>query len=102
MISKTSLIAAAIAIAFTAGTALAQQEGLVNVNVTDVTILEELNLQAPITVQAPIGIAANVCGVSVVDLRRDTDQTCEAKNASGALGQAVSKQILDRRSGGNQ
>ncbi len=38
-----------------------QQTGLINVNLTD------LNLQIPVSVAVPVSVAANVCGVNVLD-----------------------------------
>lgn len=80
-----------------AGFATAQtQEGLVNVNVSDVEILNELNLNAPITVQAPIGVAANVCGIDANVLARqskgDSSFSCEAETTSEAFNRIVSRQ----------
>lgn len=78
------------------GASAQQQEGLVTVNVEDTEILNELNLQAPITVQAPIGIAAQVCGVdaNVLAQQKQDDEavTCEAENSSQAFANLVSKQ----------
>jgi 2-keto-4-pentenoate hydratase len=53
------LATAAVSLGLVAGPAAAQprQEGLVNVNITDVLTNNE------VAVQIPIGVAANVCGV---------------------------------------
>jgi hypothetical protein len=69
--------AAALSIGTLAGPVAAQpqQEGLVNVNVTDVTI------------QVPIAVAANVCNVKVAvlaDLISTGDAQCDADAASDA------------------
>ena len=88
--------------------------GLITVQVTDVSVLNDslnkndvdvlnnlLNndqVALPINVQVPVGIAANVCGISVLAAKQLTEP-CTASNASGALGQAVSKQVLQQRSG---
>jgi hypothetical protein len=85
--------------------AMAQaQAGLVNVNISNllnnVTIKDILshnnvNVQVPANVNLPIGLAANVCGVSVLSLK--TDATCTAKsditqgNAT-AVAQAILRQ----------
>jgi hypothetical protein len=107
------MIAAALAAAGTtaavpAAAQLNNQQGLVSVNIQDVTILENFlndtqiaalnNLNVPITVQAPIGIAANVCGVSAAVLGRsgNTNPTCQAKSGSRALAQLVSRQHLQQ------
>ena len=65
-----------------------QQSGLVNVNV------QQLALAVPISVAVPVGIAANVCGVSVLSLHEQTgDMTCTATNTSTALTQAIARAI---------
>lgn len=65
-----------------------QQSGLVNVNV------QQLALAVPISVAIPVGIAANVCGVSVLSLHQQTgDMTCTATNTSTALTQAIARAI---------
>src|SRR5687768_10196841 len=78
------------------GASAQQQEGLVTVNVSDNEVLNELNLQAPITVQAPIGIAAQVCGLdaNVIAQQRKDDENfaCEAENSSQAFANLVTKQ----------
>jgi len=82
------------------------QEGLVNVTIGDITILEDFlndtqiaalnNLSVPVAVQVPIGIAANVCNVSAAVLARGgpAGGTCEAKSGSQALAQSVNRQLL--------
>jgi hypothetical protein len=68
-----------------------QQSGLVNVNVQD------LALAVPVSVAVPVGIAANVCGVSVLSLHEQTgDMTCDAQNTSTALTQAIARAIAGR------
>lgn len=115
------MMAAAAAAAMAISPATAQVAGgLITVQVTDIDILRNslnnndvdvLNnsnilsgnaIAVPVNVQVPIGIAANVCGTTVALLAQDLangDNTCEAKNASGALGQAIAKQTLKQRSG---
>ena len=104
------MIAAAIAAASTtAAPAIAQVNlsgGLVNVTITDVSILNNFlndtqiaalnNLSVPVTVQVPVGVAANVCNVSAAVLGRSgpTGGTCEAKSGSRALAQSVNRQLL--------
>ena len=73
---RKMMIAAAV-LAATATPAIAQvstQGGLVNVSVSNVDILKNFlndtqvaalnGVQVPVTVAVPIGVAANVCGVS--------------------------------------
>ena len=81
--------------------AFAQAGGLVVVNVQDVIddIAVDLNLnvsQIPVTVQAPIGVAANVCDVAVnvlAEQARGGGATCDAQSTSTALNQIVQREI---------
>lgn len=118
MFKRTLIAAAAASITF-AMPATAQVTtggGLVNVTVSNIDILRNslnkndvqilnnlLNnnqVSLPVNVQVPIGIAANVCGTTVALLSAaGSGGGCTATNASGALGQAVAKQILHQRSG---
>jgi hypothetical protein len=107
---KYSLAAAACALACASSAvpALAQQAGLVNVNVSDVSVLNNFlngaqiaalnNLTGPITVQVPVGVAANVCGVTVAVLHQGPigGATCTATSGSEALAHAVSRQVLQQ------
>ena len=81
----------------TTGHALAQnnneQSGLVNVNIQD------LDLQIPVAVALPIGLAANVCGVSAASLARGVN-TCTAENNSTALSRAIAERMVGT-DGGN-
>src|SRR5512146_1367561 len=71
----------------------AQQSGLVNVDIKNVAnnIAQNLSVnvsQIPVTVQAPIDVAAQVCGVDVNVLTQQAAQgnaTCTAKQTSSAL-----------------
>lgn len=88
-------LAAALGLGFASALYAQQQEGLVNVNISDNEILEELNLNAPITVQAPIGVAANVCNIDVNVLAEQARQgtaSCEAESSSEALQRLVNRQ----------
>jgi len=104
------------AAAFAAATpALAQVNtgsgnGLVAVNVQNVDILKNFlndsqvaalnNLSVPVTVQVPIGVAANVCNVSAAVLagQRGTGAApCDAKNGSNALAKAVADQKINQK-----
>ncbi len=108
---RMMIIAAA---AFAAATpALAQVNtgsgnGLVAVNVQNVDILKNFlnndqisalnNVTAPITVNVPVGVAANVCGVNANVLahqKKGADPvSCTARNGSKALANAVAAQSL--------
>ena len=108
------LMFAAAALAVTATPALAQVNtgsGLVTVTVQDVSILNNFlnkdqisalnNVSAPITVNVPVGIAANVCGVSAAVLGKSGggSPTCTAKSGSKALAQNVITQTLKQKRG---
>jgi hypothetical protein len=102
--------AAAALMATAAPAQNAAQGGLVNVNIQDVTILENFlndtqiaalnNLNVPITVQVPVGIAANVCNVNANVLaqqaRRGGNAQCDAESGSQALAQSVNRQLLSQ------
>ena len=102
---KLIIAAAAVAVAAVAPAA-AQQSGLVNVDVSNV--LNDLDLDLlnnslnNNTVQVPIGVAANVCGVNANVLaaqRRGGTAQCTAQNTSQALKQAARRQLVPNTSG---
>jgi len=81
--------------------------GLVAVNIQNVDILKNFlndtqiaalnNVGVPVTVQAPISVAANVCGTTVnalAALRKTGDAACDAKTANSALADIVQRQKL--------
>ena len=84
--------------------------GLVAVNVQNVDILKNFlnndqisalnNVTAPITVNVPVGVAANVCGVNANVLahqKKGADPvSCTARNGSKALANAVADQKLNQ------
>lgn len=85
--------------------------GLVNVTVGNV-ILEDILTDIEITalndldilnnnqiqVQVPIGVAANVCGISAAVIGKSTSNpVCTAESGSQALAQAIRKQHLRNR-----
>ena len=88
---------------------LNQQGGLVNVNVTNLDLLKNFannnevqllnNVTVPITVQAPINVAANVCGVAVNVLARGgpSSNTCTAEQGSEALTDLAIRQITTQQ-----
>ena len=60
------------------------------------------NLSVPVTVNVPVGIAANVCGVNanVLAAQKKTGAaTCDAKTGSKALAQNVISQKLNQKRG---
>ena len=109
------IVFAAAAAAMAATPALAQVNtgsGLVAVNIQDVSILNNFlnndqisalnNLSVPVTVNVPVGIAANVCGVNanVLAAQKKTGAaTCDAKSGSKALAQNVITQKLNQKRG---
>lgn len=80
-----------------------QASNLVNVNLSNITVKNDIakgiNVdvsQIPVTVQAPIDVAAVVCGVSVDALTSQVQQgnnTCTAKSTNTALNEIVQNQI---------
>lgn len=91
--NNSTALSRAIALAVTdpnggGGGARNRESGLVNVNVQD------LALAVPVSVAVPVGIAANVCGVSVLSLHQQTgDMACTAQNTSNALTNAIARAI---------
>ena len=87
--------------------AFAQQSGLVNVDVHNVAndIAKNINVdvsQVPVTVQAPIGVAATVCGVAANVLgqqRNAGNASCTASSTSTALDQLVQRQLKRNNQG---
>lgn len=88
--------------------ALSQQNGLVNVDLsnilnnndvrvelTEILSRNNVNVAIPANVNVPIGLAANICGVSVLSLK--TDATCTAstdikQGNMTALARAIQRQ----------
>jgi hypothetical protein len=108
---KCTVFAAAISLASLTATVPASaqvgQVGVINVAVTDVSILNNSlnknqiaalnNIHVPITVVAPISVAANVCSISVAVLATDyapTGAPCTAMSGSQALAKLVNQQVL--------
>lgn len=97
-----SLLSAAAlgSLALTPAPALAannHQSGLVNVN------LQDLNLQVPVSVAVPVGVAANACDVSAAVLAQQAatgPATCTATSTSQALSSAVATSMTS--GGGSQ
>lgn len=96
--SKRIAILAAQAV-FALAPAFAQQSGLVNVDVQNVAnnIAQNLRIdvsQIPLTVQVPIGVAANVCGVAAnVLAQQAAGASCTATSTSTALERQILQQI---------
>lgn len=111
---RNMMITAALVTATASTPLLAQNldlsQGLVNVTVQDVTILDDFlndtqiaalnNLNVPITVQLPIGLAANVCDVNanvLAQQKKTGAPACDAKSGSSALAKAASQQLLNQK-----
>lgn len=103
-------VAATAAIATPAAAQIGNSQGLVNVTVTDITILDDFlndtqiaalnNIGIPVTVQAPISVAANVCGTTVNALgalRKEGTAACNATSGSAALADIVQRQKLRQK-----
>ncbi|MGI8931506.1 MAG: hypothetical protein ACR2FK_03875 [Sphingomicrobium sp.] len=70
------------------------QDILTGIEITALNNLDVLN-NNQIQVQVPIGVAANVCGVSAAVLGKSTAASaCTATSGSQALAQAIRKQYL--------
>ena len=104
--------AAAFAVPAAAQVNTGSGNGLVAVNIQDVSILNGFlnndqisalnNLGVPVTVNVPVGIAANVCGVNanvLASQKKTGAPTCDAKSGSKALAQNVITQKLNQKRG---
>lgn len=109
---RTFMMAAALSLggASIAAPASAQvlNDGLINVTVTDVSILNDSlnknqiaalnNVAAPIVVQVPVALAANVCGTTVAVLSAaGSGGACTATSSNRTFGQAVVRQALKQK-----
>ena len=106
---KMLLAAALLAVPAAAMAQVNTSGGLVNVSVQNVDILKNFlnndqiaalnNVTLPITVQVPVGVAANVCGVSAAVLGKAGTNAapCTANNGSNALAKAVAQQALNQK-----
>lgn len=104
---KILLAALAAGAASITGPAVAQNSGLVVVDLTANNvannIAQDLDVNVsniPVTVQVPIGIAANVCDVDAnvlaQQMAREGEATCTAENNSTALNRIVQRQITQQ------
>ena len=113
---RTIIIAAAIgAAAAPAAAQLNTSQGLVTVNVQDVSVLNDFlnddqiaalnELNVPLGLRdvlehGTVGVAANVCDVDanvLASQKKDGPATCDAKSGSKALAQSISKQLLTQK-----
>lgn len=103
--SKT-FAAAFLGLAMASGGAFAQN-GLISVDVSNVAnnIAKNISVdvsQIPVTVQAPIGIAATVCGVAANVLGTQAasgNAQCAATSTSTALDNLVQNQLKNKKQG---
>lgn len=93
-------VASAVLLGLASG-ASAQQSGVVNVDIRNVAnnIAKNINVdvsQIPVTVQAPVSVAATVCGVAAAVLSQQVasgNASCTATSTSAALEQIVQTQL---------
>lgn len=102
---KPLAILASAALSLTAAPALAQNSGLVVVDLSNADVLKNLaqNLKVSVnnisvlkTVSIPIGLAAAVCDVNANVLaaqKKTGGSTCTAKNSTSALQSAVQEKL---------
>ena len=83
-------------------------DGLINVTVTDISILNDSlnknqvaalnNVAVPVVVQGPVALAANVCGTTVAVLSAaGSGGACTATSGNRTFGQAVVRQVLKQK-----
>jgi hypothetical protein len=97
----TCVVLTLLLLVATFGFAQVNASNLVNVNVSNIKtdIAKNINVdvsQIPVTVQAPIDVAAAVCGIGVDVLTSQVAQgnnTCTAKSTNTALNTIVQNQI---------
>lgn len=108
-IMMAATLAFGIASATTPASAQVLTDGLINVTVTDVSILNDSlnknqvaalnNIGVPIVVQVPVALAANVCGTTVAVLSAaGSGGACTASSSNKTFGQAVVRQALKQKS----
>jgi hypothetical protein len=101
----TAAVLALGAVAMTPATAQLVGGGLVVVNVSNVAnnIARDLDVnvsQIPVTVQAPISVAAAVCGLDVNVLaqqRQEGQRRCDATSNNAALNRIVQSQLVNQQ-----
>ena len=104
---KILIAAAAFAAATPAIAQVGNSQGLIPIQIQNVDILKNFlndtqvaalnNVHAPVTVQVPISVAANICGTSVAalaDQRKSGQAGCTADSGSQALADAFARQHL--------
>ena len=108
---KRTLTAAALVLATSSvAVSAAQQNGLVNITITDVTVLQDFlnnaqiaalnEIAVPINVQVPVAVAANICGISIAAVlaAAGSGAICNAESGSAALARlAVAQNLKQNR-----
>jgi hypothetical protein len=104
---RIMMIASAFALAATP--ALAQQSGLINVDLSGLSVLDRAEIakdinvdvsQIPVNVQVPVSVAAAICNVPVNVLAQNKtkgDTACAPTAGSDAINAAVQKQLKQQR-----
>lgn len=104
---KLTLAVASAALAFSAAPALAQNNGLVVVDLSNANVellnnlaqnlnIQNVNVLRDVQVQVPIGIAAAICDVNANVLakqRKNSNFKCTAQNQTTALTNAVRQKM---------
>jgi hypothetical protein len=98
---KKSCAAVLFVAALTIIPVLAQQTGLVNVDLSNIRTEIAKNIsvdvsQVPVNVQVPVDVAATVCDVNaavLADQVKSGSATCTAKNDTSTLNSVVQNQI---------
>lgn len=101
------MMAAALTLAATP--ALAQQNGLLNIDLSNLSIAEKAEIakdinvdvsQIPVTVQVPVSVAAAICNLQVAALAQQKnkgDTVCSPTSGSEALNRAIQQQTKRQR-----
>ena len=111
MMIAAAMTAAAATVATPAIAQVGNSQGLVNVTIGDIDLLNNFlndtqiaalnEIGIPVTVQAPISVAANVCGTTVNALgalrKENSPASCNATSGSAALADIVQRQKLKQK-----
>ena len=103
------ILMTAAALVLAASPVAAQQNGLVNIDLSGISVLERAEIakdinvdvsQIPVTLQVPVSVAAAICDVQVAALAQQKnkgDTACAPTSGSSALNQAILKQNKKQR-----
>lgn len=103
------ILITAAAVALLAGPALAQQSGLINIDLSNLEVLEKAEIakdinidvsQIPVTLQVPVSVAAAICNVPVNVLAQSKskgDTACAPTAGSDAINSSIQKQMKQQR-----